>query len=420
MQKLRLTEVSLPPISSPYLLVTCITCYRDSQGNHYVDQLWYKDLVEHVKYLKNFVLAHPCKQIDSPEGMICLENDPAFTGVRFLDLPAPESLSEALQSLPTTLIQLWSAIGEAEIVHSGVAGWPIPPAWYTTPILLFRKRFYLMIVESAFWRLEPGVSHALTARIRAFFSEILNRWCLNQTNLAIFSQQEWRESLLTSKRARSMVVHCSWIDEKNIVSDSEARHLWQQKIAPDTRSLKVILAGRLEESKGVKVLLRAMELLNAENVPVQLNILGRGTLFDECVRASQAIKGSVEVNVLGTVPYGPELFTLLAQHHALVLPSLSDEPVRIVYDVYSQAVPVLASDTTGLRDCVRAGETGVHFTVNDPAAIADTFKWALGHLDQLEKMGMASLAVARSLTHQEMHRHRQQVLLEMLAKSAAT
>jgi glycosyltransferase involved in cell wall biosynthesis len=407
---------SLSPISAPYLLVLCITSFRDSRGFHYVDRLWYKDLIEHVRYLKHFTLAAPCKQANPPEGTVCLEEEAVFSGMRFVDLPAPDSFVEAVQQLPATIAQLWQEIGQATVVHSGVAGWPIPPAWLVTPLLLLRKRFYLIVVESAFWRLEPGAAHSLKNRVRSSVTEGLNRWCMNKTDLAIFSQPEWRDSLLTSAQTRSMIIHCSWIDEPIILSDAEAQTLWQQKIGPQCDQLRLILVGRLEVFKGVRVLLQALEILSRENVPVQLDIVGLGPLYDECVEASQRLRGSVEINILGSVTYGPELFTLLRTHHALVAPNLSEEVTRIVYDSYSQALPVLASSTNGLLECVPADETGRHYAVNDPVALANTVKWAWENLDRLEAMGMNSLQVARSLTHQEMHRKRWQALQEMLGQ----
>lgn len=411
------STLSLPlsPISDPYLLVLCITSYQDSRGFHYVDRLWYKDLIEHVQYLKNFTLAAPCKRANPPEGTICLEEDAAFAEVRFVDLPAPESFGDGLRQIPATIAQLWPEIGRATVVHSGVAGWPIPPAWLITPLLLLRKRFYLIVVESAFWRLGPEATHALKDRVRSLITEGLNRWCMNKTDLAIFSQPEWRDSLLENTKTRSMIIHCSWIDEPVILSDAAAQTLWQQKLAPEVNQLRLVLAGRLEVFKGIRVLLQAMEILNRENVPVHLDILGSGSLYEECVAASQRIRGSVEIGILGTVPYGPELFTLLRNYHAVVAPNLSDEVVRIVYDGYSQGLPALVSNTNGLLECVRGGETGVHYAMNDPVALANTCKWAWGNLNRLEAMGMNSLKTARSLTHQEMHRKRWQALQEMLA-----
>lgn len=405
----------MQPIDCPYLLITCIDCYRDSEGHRYLDQLWYKDLIEHFKYLKNFTLAAPCRYEAPPPGSVRLDNDPAFAGVQFVDLPAPNSFGQAVRQLPQTFKILWQAIARAEVVHTGVAGWPIPPGWLVTPLIYLRKKFYLIIVESAFWRVEPNAPSSWKARLRAGLSEQINRWCLNKTDLAIFTQQEYRQSLLTHRPERGHIIHASWIDEENVLAAEVAQESWKTKVNPETSRLKLLYAGRLSSGKGVSLLLQAIEKLSQESFPVQLDILGQGDLRGEAEKLQQQLQGPTRVNLLGTVPYGPALFQLIRDYHAVVLPLITDEQPRIVYDAYSQAVPVLASNTNGLRDCVQDGQTGKLFAANDTIALVNAIRWAAANLPELSDRGMTSLEVARKMTHQEMHRQRWQLLLQALA-----
>lgn len=411
-------EQSLPPITQRYLLVIGIETYCDEKGTRYLERLWYKDLLEHLRYLKNFTLASPCKKQEPPEDAIALDNDPLFSGVQFIDLPFPKSFAQGIMSLPTTALLLWKAIGQADIVHSSVAGWPIPLGWLVTPIVKLRQKLYVIIVESAFWRLEPGIPATIQSRIRAYISEVLNRWCVNNADLSIFTQEEYQESLLTTRQERGHMINASWINQENIISQAEATKSWRKKLSPSNQELKILFVGRLIASKGVLILLEAMTLLDKENIPVKLDILGQGELFSECKKASERMKNSAEIRMRGTVSYGSEFFQLLQEYHALVVPSISDEQPRIIYDAYSQAVPILANDTAGLRNCIQNGETGILRRCNDPAALADLLKWSLQNLNQLETMGMAALNVAPILTHQKMHQQRWLLLLEMLDKSA--
>ena len=160
------------------------------------------------------------------------------------------------------------------------------------------------------------------------------------------------------------------------------------------------------------VLLRAAGLLAARNMTVTVDILGVGPLADLCREASRAFTGPTVLNMLGTVAYGSPLFELVWGYHAVILPSLSDEQPRIVYDAYSQAVPVLGSATAGLRDCVMDRETGSLVAPNDPVALADLIESAAARSSELESMGLAALRIARRRTHRNMHRDRQALLLE--------
>jgi len=121
--------------------------------------------------------------------------------------------------------------------------------------------------------------------------------------------------------------------------------------------------------------------------------------------------------LLGTVPYGAPLFALIREYDVVVVPTLSDEQPRIVFDAYSQAVPVLVSDTPGLRSCVREGETGLFATANDAAALATLLQYASQHRSQLKQLGLQSRKYAQEMTHQEMHRQRVILLKDMLDRS---
>lgn len=408
----------LSPITQSYLLVIGIKCYRDPAGLRYIDQLWYKDILQHLRYLKNFTIASPCEYINPPKDAIAIDNDPNLANLQFLDLPASNSFAQALKQLPTTVLKLWQAVGAADIVHTEVAGWPLPFGWLVTPIILLRQKFYLIVVESAPWRLQPGSPSTIPAKIRAHISEKLNRWCVNNTDLAIFTQEEYQNTLLTKRQNDGHIIHASWIDAENIISQTEARELWQKKNAPSTNQLNILLAGRLVKNKGVLVLLEALKILDKENIPVNLDILGQGELFKECQSVSQSLQ-KVKIQMLGTVDYNTEFFNLLQKYHALVVPTISDEQPRIVYDAYSQAVPLLGNNTDGMRDCIQNGKTGMLIEPNNPVALAKLLKWSWQNLDQLETMGMASLKVATGMVHQKMHYKRWSLLLNKLDDKSA-
>jgi glycosyltransferase involved in cell wall biosynthesis len=367
-----------------------------------------------LEYLKHFTLACPCQSEALPEDAIALDSDPAFATVRFVDLPAPHNFAAAILTLPTTIAQLWQAIGATEIVHAGYAGYPIPLGWLVAPIVRLRRRFYLGIVESTPWRLQPRMSATIKDWLRAILFERMNRWAIANTDLAIFTQAEYRKQLMPQHPERGYVIHASWIDEANILTPIAAQQLWQQKCSPPVQELRILFAGRLLASKGVLILLAAMQQLSQSGIPVRLDILGAGELFSQCEQMCHRLSAPTTIQMLGTLPYGTEFFSTLQNYHALVVASLSDEQPRIVYDAYSQAVPVLASNTDGLRDCIQAGKTGKLVPVGDALALANLLEWSINHLDHLESMGMAALNVARGLTHQEMHRQRWQLLLDKL------
>src|SRR5580700_11109887 len=162
----------LLPITHRYLICLNITCYRDAHGVHYFDPLWHKDLIQLVRYLENLTLASPCRQGEPPPDAIAWA--PPLPEVQFLDLPVSHNLLQA-------------------ILHLGVAGWPIPFGWLASPIAAVRGRFSVIVVESAPWRLRPGLPVTLKTRLRAKVFETLGRWCVNHSSLVIVTQEEYRK-----------------------------------------------------------------------------------------------------------------------------------------------------------------------------------------------------------------------------------
>ena len=406
-------EPALASIPGKYLMVTNVPLHRSADGAICAGQLWFKDLAEHLAYLDSFSIACPILSGMPAEATVFLNSDPRFSRVQIVELPAPNSLVAAILALPQTIWRLLRPIRRADIVHSVVAGWPIPYGWIVTPLAkMFRKRL-VIIVESAPWRLKPGLPQSSKSRLTAAVYERLARWCLRRTDLPIFTQDEYRRSLLTVEPERGHVIHASWIDKDVVVSDAHAGAIWLEKMQRGSNRLALIFVGRLEQQKGVAVLLDSIRAAARKNLPVSLDILGSGELASKCKEVSDELQGSTRVNLLGTVAYGAPLFELLQRYHAVILPSISDEQPRIVYDAYSQGLPVLASSTAGLRDCIRDGETGWLIEPNNVEALSGVIERAANNVFELQRMGMEGLGVARSMTHQRMHSERQRLLLQL-------
>ena len=413
---------TLAPIQPRYLLVIGIRCYGDRDGKRWVDAMWHKDLAQHVRYLTNLTLAAPLQVGEVKPGMVCLDDDPALRDVRFIDLPNPRSVPALILRLPTSIRTLWKAIGRADVVQGGVAGWPMPLGWMVIPLAKLRGKFVVVNVESAFWRVfgdDKGRS-PLRKRMRAKMSEIINRWCVRRADLATFTQEGYRRELLGDDETRGHVVHASWVDETHVLDDASADRAAREKRDASPDAVSLLFAGRLAEEKGVALLLQAVAELSKHDVPLRLDFIGDGELLSQVTRAAErSATGAAKIRVLDPAPYGPEFFALLRRYEALVVPSISDEQPRVVYDAYSQAVPVLATNTSGLRDCVTDGQTGRLVECNDPAALASLLRWSAENRDTLRDLGHNALELARRRTHRAMHDARWRLLSEALAKHRA-
>lgn len=402
------------PISRPYCLISNLPTYLDHEGKRFVDAMWAKDLLEHVKYIQDLTLVSPMPGAPPVGAMICVQDIQELCSLKFVDLAPSDNTFKFFTTLPRNLPRVYKAIIRNAIVHTVIAGWPIPWGWFAIPLARLNKRFIVVVVESAFWRLTPGAPASWKAQIRAFLSERLNRWCMRNVDLPVFTQQQYRDSLLpksSQNHTKGLVINASWVDSENVLSPAKNAELWRNK--RDSEPLRCIFAGRLLREKGVGVLLKTLKDLSKGSCKVHVSLIGEGKLLPDCKHAATEMKGDVQLTVLPPVPYGPDFFTLLQSQHLVLVPSISDEQPRIVYDAYSQGVPVIGTNTPGLAACVEHDKTGILLPPGDAEALAATLCRLNKNRKPLQTWGEHGRLRAAELTHEVMHLQR----LELLRKA---
>ncbi len=408
---------SADKLRGPYLLATPIPVKRFGDG-WAASQLWAKDLLLHLPYMDEFVLAAPvAEELSASEPVVPIPATGPNARLRVVALPPMTSVLGTLLRMPVTLARLWREIGRARIVHCGIGGWPIPFGWFVVPMTKMRGKFLIIIVESAAWRSVPAHERGLRRlklRFKAGLYEVMGRWCVRKADAAFFTHSEYQTAFPPRHPSPEHVLQASWIDEGDILSDAQAAELWRGKGADGSRPVRVVFVGRLTVAKGLLLLLDVIRDLRARGVAVELDIFGFGELEPQCRAAAEAANSGVKFR--GTLPYGPEFFRAIRGYDAVVVPSLSDEQPRIVFDAFSQAVPILASGTMGHRECVTEGKNGLLFKVDDAAALGACIERVARERGVLAELGMASVVAARAHTHQAMHRRRFELIKRAMAR----
>jgi glycosyltransferase involved in cell wall biosynthesis len=161
------------------------------------------------------------------------------------------------------------------------------------------------------------------------------------------------------------------------VPDAERRE-WRARAGVAENGFLALFVGRLEEEKGVRILLTAWRDAHLENAALAL--AGEGPLRD----------GGA---LLGQVPRD-QLPGLYAAADALVLPSIRTatftEPWGLVVnEAMHQGTPVIASDAVGAAagGLVRDGRNGVVVPERDPAALAAALRALADDADLRARLG---------------------------------
>lgn len=396
-----------------YLLVVVAPFHRDDLGQIWLDPLWHRDLVAHLGYLSHLTVLSPCAPLPPGGARDLVRVDPASTpGLRFRELPSASSTFRAALLLPRMAAAAFGAVRKADIVHSGIAGWPIPPGLVVNPLAVLLRRPLVIVVESAFWRLSGVGPHGLAARLRASLTEAFGRWSVRRAQLSVFTQSGYLQDLARGAGGKCILTPATLLDEDDVLSEEEVRKAWAAKEGPP----RFVLAARLTPGKGIGVLLEAMRLAESQAIPIEMALIGSGELREPALDLAGRLR-TVRLRVLDPVPYGTPFLSLLRSFHAALVPSLTDEQPRIVFDAFSQGLPVLASDTAGHRGLVVPGTTGSLFPAGSAEALLAALRRATDDPASLLRMGLAARLVAAGHTRGGMHLERARQLAALFGST---
>lgn len=382
-------------ITEPYLLVLNIALNR-YDGAYWAEPLWRKDLEAHLTQITNLAIACPVVDAKPPPSWEKI----ARREIIVHPLPAMGRLSYL--TLPLLAVKLWQAISTVRIVHTGIAGWPYPLGWIAIPIARFRRRFTILVVESAFWRIPPGTRTSTVASMRARVTETINRALTRYCDVSFFTTQSYCDTLHIGPADTAHVLPAVWVNDDQLIPADQLAEL-----AP-AKGTAILFAGRLTDGKGVRILIDA---IMRSRVPV--DVIGDGELRDAVVKAQHTAPSLIRL--LEPVGYGDAFSALLDRYAALVVPTISDEQPRIIFDAFARGIPVLASATSGNQQIVEHARTGLLYEPNDVAALAAVLTTAAADPVRLRTMGETALRGMEVRTHTAMHAVRAGTIATALA-----
>ncbi len=160
----------------------------------------------------------------------------------------------------------------------------------------------------------------------------------------------------------------------------EARELPKYR-RRNSKTVRILYAGRLHPTKGVDVMLEALRPL-APNYDFHVTVLGRN---DDGGRLERTHSGLPWVTFEGFVAMDTVL-SKMSQSDLVAVPSLWRENYsRTVIDALSLGTPVMGSDIGGIPEQIEDGETGRLVPPGDIAAWREAFREVLEHPELLQQ-----------------------------------
>ncbi len=158
-----------------------------------------------------------------------------------------------------------------------------------------------------------------------------------------------------------------------------------------------VYVGRLKRYKGVRLLVEAFARARKTRPDMRLLIAGTGDARAELEQLSRDLGQGEAVQFLGFIPESEKL-TLLRTAWANVFPSVKEGWGITVIEAAACSTPSIASNSPGLRDSVRDGETGVLVPHGDVEALAQCLATFADDPELVRRLGEAARRYAETLT----------------------
>jgi glycosyltransferase involved in cell wall biosynthesis len=151
-----------------------------------------------------------------------------------------------------------------------------------------------------------------------------------------------------------------------------------------------VFVGRLTESKGVTILLKAWKQLQGN---YQLKIAGDGELAST---VRDAAASDPRIHFVGRLP-SDQIYEMIGHAAALIFPSVWYEGLpKTILESFAKGTPVIASNLGSMSTLITDGQTGAHFAPSNPADLARTLTRLLAG-NQLATMRAATRSQFESL-----------------------
>jgi glycosyltransferase involved in cell wall biosynthesis len=387
-------------IKKSYINFINIPVINTSSGKIYCDELWAKDLKLHLEYILDFRLCCPVVYSEDINGLVDISDYPIK---KIYALKKDFGLISVFKNiLPNTLVVI-QALKDAEIAHSGCAGWAFPLSFYIFFLKPFFSFQWVIVMESSFWMINPYEKTSLRKLIEHYVYKIILTQAMRVADARIFTQSFYRTFFLNTETDRTLINPAIWVDQKYLLSPEIVTDRYLQR---KNKVLEIVFPARLIEDKGVYVLFDAIKLLKETLVLVNITIIGEGHLVEKCQEFAKNDFGNVKVFYRPPVKYGNEFFNLLCSYDLVLVLNLKEEQPRIIFDAFSQGLSIIGSDTSGILDITVHGQNALIFKSGNAESLCSTITYAANNPDLLSTFGLNALRCMQGKTHLQMHKDR--------------
>jgi len=177
---------------------------------------------------------------------------------------------------------------------------------------------------------------------------------------------------------------------------------------PPGSRLTLGFLGRIDQTKGIEVLLRAIRALPPEKVTLLIAGSGVPAYVDDLKQRYAA----PNIQFLGFT----DPATFFARIDALVVPSVWEDPLpRVIFEAFAFGVPPMVSRIGGMPEIVSHGETGYVFEPDDPRALTQLLGELIERGLPAQRLSIAGRARSQRFSVEDVFRSHMQSWTDAIA-----
>ena len=178
-----------------------------------------------------------------------------------------------------------------------------------------------------------------------------------------------------------------------------------EDVAPGPRDqpwegpIELVTVGRLDPENNPLLLVEAVAVLNGEDGGrYSLTWVGGGPMEQAIRERAEQLGVADRIDLVGFVPFGPELLDLYRRAHAFVHVSMTEGVPKVLVEALGCATPIVATDVGGVSDLLDGGRAGLLVPPADLDALVAAIRRISADSELRERLVVNGLEVARELT----------------------
>lgn len=313
-------------------------------------------------------------------------------GVRVVDLPDYGNLRRlpaVARASFRTSVAFWRGLDDVDTI------WAFGPHPFELLLVLLatmrRRRVVLGVRQDtpAYFRsrLPSARWKPVLAGVRAL--DGLNRLLARRLPATVVG--EVAAGRYASRRGRVLAMAPSLVAAADVVPSPPERD-WSGEIG-------LFTVGRIDAEKNPLLLVEALAALERERPRrYRLRWAGVGPLADDVGRRAEELGIADRIELLGYVPFGPQLLELYRGAHALVHVSLTEGVPQVLVEALASGTPIVATDVGGVGRALEHGGAGLLVPPADLEALTAALLRLSDDAELRERLVARGLELARERT----------------------